>query len=171
MYYGKYDNDEPSLAQKIAKELSKKNDNDEVRLTASYCNSGDTDDYSHSHKEDKSPKNKSFSKLKVGDYIKGLEHFGPIVAITDSNTPVKSQDTFSEKKIKKMRKWLDKKGFSYEGEYKSQHSYWLDSISLSVVIDPQFIIIRTEYSESEDIISSWKLVKSKIKEIISISGV
>ena len=140
-------------------------------MTARYCNSGDTDDYGYGKtktpKSDKVKVSIKFDKLKVGDTIKGLEHLGAIVSISGpETTPEKVEDRFTAKKINKIRKWLDKKGFEFDGEYKGQISYWLDSLTFSVVIDPNFILINIDREEESTTFTNWKSAKEYIKQYI-----
>jgi len=177
-FYGKYEDDEPTLAQKIAKEINKGKQDDEVRLTARYGNSGDWDgpqDSSPSVKPlNPKPKKvdgvaKTFSDAKVGDYIEGLEALGKVVSISDPSTYEEPAPPLSEKKIAKMRKWLKNKGFSYEGEYEGQHSYWLESKNLAVTTDPKHMIINwNDGLEDEQLFTSVKSAKERVKEIVSV---
>ena len=178
-FYGKYKDDSPSLAQQIAREMSKRSDDDDddVRLTARYCNSsGDDEGGTDSIKETKVSTETSltvdFDNAKVGDVIKGLEKLGPIVSIsgpetTPETTPEKVEDSFSAKKMQKIGKWLLKKGFEFDGAYKGQISYWMEEKTLSVVIDPNMIIINLDRFEDSDILTDWKSAKDQIKMILS----
>jgi hypothetical protein len=172
-FYGKYEDDSPSLAQQIAREMSKRSDDDDVRLTARYCNSGGDDEGgTDSIKETKVSTETSltvdFDNAKVGDVIKGLEKLGPIVYISGpETTPEKVEDRFSAKKMQKIGKWLLKKGFEFDGAYKGQLSYWMEEKTLSVVIDPNMIIINLDRCEDSDILTDWKSAKDQIKMILS----
>ena len=186
MFYGKYEDDGPSLAQQVAKVLSKKNDDDEVRLTARYCNSGDYDGPQDSSPEVKSEKSNkdsvlskeidksnsvSFDNAEVGDTIKGLESLGKVVSISGPNDPLPKPKTISDKKIQKGIKWLERKGFDHDGEeYKGQHSYWNERMQLSVVTDPKYFILNwnDSISEDEELFTSLKSLKVRVKEIMAI---
>jgi hypothetical protein len=176
MFYGKYDDDEPSLAQKIARELEKGKQDDEVRLTARYCNSGDGGGSPHAHSSDYTDKPKpkkskpfAFADAKVGEYIEGLEELGKVVSISGPGDYKEPEPPLNDKKINKMRKWLEKKGFQYEEEYEGQHGYWMESKKLSVTTDPRFIIVNwIDWWDEEETYIDLKSAKTRIKEILSI---
>jgi hypothetical protein len=183
MFYGKYDDDEPSLAQKIARELEKGNQDDEVRLTARYCNSGDYEGTAvnlpsgegktnpvKSENLSKPVNVKSFSEAKVGDYIEGLEELGKVVSISGPDDYKEPEPVFTDVKIAKFRKWLEKQGFEYQEEYKGQHSYWYEKFDLSVTTDPRFIIVNWEHTwfeDDEELFTNVKDAKKRIKGIVS----
>jgi hypothetical protein len=64
---------------------------------------------------------------------------------------------------------LKNKGFSYEGEYEGQHSYWLESKNLAVTTDPKHMIINwNDGLEDEQLFTSVKSAKERVKEIVSV---
>lgn len=166
MWYGKNDDDDDR-----APALIRHYSDDEVRLTARYCNKND-DGYNIPCPKE-SPKANTMSinlkNAKVGEYVEGLEKLGKIVKITNSKAVMPGREKGNCTGVIKENfiKWLTAYNFKFEHSSYNYDSYYLNKhgITFTVFISREGLIIIE--SDSPDFTATTtKQAGMYIKEII-----